>query len=100
MTQQAYGLSSNGYFDKSNPLGGLQTVSGDGSSFESAGMTDVGAPYSLTLVDTLWAGSGNSYSTDGRITQTPEPGALAMFGAGLLGCALFINRRRRASRQS
>ncbi len=100
VTQQAYGLSSNGYFDMSNPLGGLQTVSGDGSSFESTGMTDVAAPYSLTLVDTLWAGSGNSYSTDGRITQTPEPGALAMFGAGLLGCALFINRRRRASRQS
>ena len=32
--------------------------------------------------------------------ETPEPGALAMFAAGLLGCALFINRRRRASRQS
>ncbi len=30
--------------------------------------------------------------------ETPEPGALAMFAAGLLGCALFINRRRRASR--
>ena len=32
--------------------------------------------------------------------ETPEPGALAIFGAGLLGCALFINRRRRAARQS
>ncbi len=31
--------------------------------------------------------------------ETPEPGALAMFAAGLFGCALFINRRRRASRQ-
>ena len=31
--------------------------------------------------------------------ETPEPGALAMFAAGLLGCALFLNRRRRASRQ-
>ncbi len=31
---------------------------------------------------------------------TPEPGALAIFGAGLLGCALFIHRRRRAARQS
>ncbi len=33
-------------------------------------------------------------------TETPEPGALAIFGAGLLGCAVFINRRRRAARQS
>ena len=33
-------------------------------------------------------------------TSVPEPGALALFAAGLLGCALFINRRRRAARQS
>ncbi|MGC8519551.1 MAG: PEP-CTERM sorting domain-containing protein [Steroidobacteraceae bacterium] len=33
-------------------------------------------------------------------TSVAEPGALALFGAGLLGCALFINRRRRASRES
>ena len=32
--------------------------------------------------------------------NTPEPGALAMFVAGLLGCTLFIHRRRRAARQS
>ncbi len=32
-------------------------------------------------------------------TSVPEPGPLALFAAGLLGCALFINRRRRASRQ-
>ena len=28
-------------------------------------------------------------------TEAPEPGALALFAAGLLGCALFANRRRR-----
>jgi hypothetical protein len=28
------------------------------------------------------------------ITTVPEPGALALFGAGLLGCALFVGRRR------
>ncbi len=32
--------------------------------------------------------------------NAPEPGALAICVAGLLGCRLFINRRRRASRQS
>ena len=40
-------------------------------------------------------------SSTGEVpVSTPEPGALAMFTAGLLGCALFINRRRRAARQS
>lgn len=34
-----------------------------------------------------------------NVTTVPEPSALALFAAGLLGCALFINRRRRA-RQS
>ena len=38
-------------------------------------------------------------SSTGGPVSTPEPGALAMFAAGLLGCALFINRRRRAARQ-
>lgn len=33
------------------------------------------------------------------ITTVPEPGTLALFGAGLLGCGLFAARRRRA-RQS
>ncbi len=28
-------------------------------------------------------------------TSVPEPGTLALFGAGLLGCALLISRRRR-----
>ena len=32
--------------------------------------------------------------------SVPEPGTLALFAAGLLGCALFIHRRRRAARQS
>lgn len=32
------------------------------------------------------------------ITTVPEPGALALFAAGLLGCALFVTRRRAARR--
>jgi len=30
-------------------------------------------------------------------TTVPEPGVLALFGAGLLGCAIFVGRRRRAA---
>ena len=76
----------------------------------SLGITTSGGPigniirsYSLTVVDTFSAsatGNDPSYSVDTTLVQAPEPGALAMFAAGLLGCALFINRRRRASRQS
>jgi len=29
------------------------------------------------------------------MTTVPEPGTLALFGAGLLGCAFFVSRRRR-----
>ena len=35
---------------------------------------------------------------DQRFSTVPEPGTLALFGAGLLGCALFVARRR--ARQS
>lgn len=34
---------------------------------------------------------------DQRFSTVPEPGTLALFGAGLLGCAIFVGRRRRAS---
>lgn len=48
------------------------------------------ASYSMTIPST---GSGASVDI---YTSTPEPGALVLFGAGLLGCAVFIGRRRRA----
>ena len=91
----------------SNMIGSLSL-----SKSNALGITTNGGPigstirsYSLTVVDTLSAsnigpGLDPSYSVDTTVVAAPEPGALAMFGAGLLGCALFINRRRRASRQS
>ncbi len=52
---------------------------------------------SMTEVATMNSGA---LLVDGNTpVPTPEPGALALFAAGLLGCALFV-RRRRASRQA
>lgn len=51
--------------------------------------------YNLYYVEANGAPSELSFQ---NVTEAPEPGALALFGAGLLGCALFIGRRRRMSR--
>ncbi len=53
--------------------------------------------YNLYYVEANGAPSELSFQ---NVTEAPEPGALALFGAGLLGCALFIGRRRRMSRSS
>ena len=53
--------------------------------------------YTLYYVEANGAPSELSFQ---NVTEAPEPGALALFGAGLLGCALFIGRRRRMSRSS
>ncbi len=46
-----------------------------------------------------WIGTPNSAALyDGTSTTVPEPGTLALFAAGLLGCALVAARRR--ARQS
>lgn len=50
------------------------------------------ASYSMTIPST-----GQSASVD-IYTQVPEPGTLVLFAAGLLGCALFVSRRRRSSK--
>ena len=53
--------------------------------------------YDLFYVEANGAPSELSFS---NVKEAPEPGALALFGAGLLGCALFVARRRRVSRGS
>jgi PEP-CTERM motif len=117
VTQWAYADTSNTYFGSTDlnaatdfggaydsstaTLIGTLTVDGLGSGFRVGGGSLTG-PYSLTLVDQFCsnpAGSngtcsgGLSFSTDGAIT-VPEPGTLALFGAGLLGCAFIVGRRR------
>ena len=130
ITQSAYVDYGNSYFgssDSNAPMdfGGVysQQASEIGNTFSVHGLNtgstvgggnQMGSPYSLTLVDYFCSSpytsatsgmnsscSGNlSFSSDGQVTSASEPGALAIFGAGLLGCALFINRRRRAANRS
>ena len=96
-----YGLSDN-YMDESNAIGSI-TLNGFGGQYKVGGGPAPGpnmTSYSLTLVDTLSSSCTTNqcavFSIDGSIAgNVPEPGTLALFGAGLLGCALAIARRRR-----
>lgn len=69
-------------------MGGGYEIYGTGN-VSLTGYATTLASFSMTIPST-----GNGASVD-IFTQTPEPGTLAMFGAGLLGCAFFVSRRRR-----
>src|SRR5579885_772927 len=98
VSQWAYIGFNNAYFQKDSLIGTL-TLSGTGGASIYGG-AGANAPYSLTLIDTFTTSCTSkgctSFSTDGDITSAPEPGTLALFGGGLLGCALFVGRRRRS----
>jgi hypothetical protein len=109
-TTSAYWDTANTYFcnsadtaaidcGSSNLIGSL-TLNSASKGLSIAGGPDTIRSYSVTIIDTFAAGLGRdpSYSVDTTVTA-PEPGVLALFGAGLLGVALVIGRRRRA-RQS
>ena len=90
-----------GMYDSTASLIGMLTVNNLGS-LSAQGGTATSGPYSLTLVDQFCSdpvgpngtcASGLSVQATGGITA-PEPGSLALFGAGLLGVALFSGRRR------
>lgn len=101
LTQTAYYDLTNSYFGQGGSVGMVSlTGSGHAGIMGGGAITAADTPYSLTLTDVFTGSSGASFSVDDQVTSAPEPGALAMFAAGLLGCAVFINRRRRASRQS
>ncbi len=69
--------------------GGLQIT---GMGWVSlTGYKTTAASFSLTVP------SSGAASFDVK-TQVPEPSTLALFGAGLLGCAFFVGRRRRSNK--
>ncbi len=85
-----------------NQCGSSNLIGSLSLSAPSSGITVNGGPdpirsYSLTVADTFsFAGAVDpSFSVTSKVTEVPEPGALSLFGAGLLGCAL-VSRRRRA----
>lgn len=107
VTSSAYWDTANTYFCNSANTASVDCGSADligsltlnGTGAESVlGGPDTIRSYSITVIDTFSAGGGSdpSYSVDTTVTQAvPEPGTLALFGAGLLGCAWMLGRRRR-----
>ncbi|HEX8755456.1 MAG TPA: PEP-CTERM sorting domain-containing protein [Steroidobacteraceae bacterium] len=118
ITQWAYMDTGNAYFGSTDltaatdfdgrydpstaSLIGMVSLNGPGAVSSGGGGSGATGPYSLTLVDQFCSSpsgangtctGGVSFSSDGAITA-PEPGGLALFGAGLLGFALFVGRRR------
>ena len=71
-------------------MGGGYEIYGTGN-VSLTGYATTLASFSMTIPST-----GNGASVD-IYTQTPEPSTLAMFAAGLLGCAFFVSRRRRGA---
>lgn len=100
VTQWAYVDSTDTYFGKGSLIGTFSRTGPGIVSGTAVGGGGSAGPFSLTLIDTLSGCSGRgcaTFSLDNDIVAAPEPGTLALFGAGLLGCALFVGRRRRSS---
>lgn len=83
----------------SNLIGSL-TLSGPSTGITVNGGPDPIRSYSLTVSDSFsFAGALDpSFQVKSTLTKVPEPGTLALFGAGLLGVLVLARRRR--TRQS
>jgi hypothetical protein len=94
-SQSAYWDGSNTIFGTANLIGtvGPFITTNHGSAFSAGSST---APNSLTLEQAFTAvgTSGVSFSVDGDVYSTPEPGAIILLGTVLVFCASKLRRRR------
>jgi hypothetical protein len=97
-------IDVNGYLDMTNAEFGtsslLASLHGTGGPFSgnASGVININtAPFSVTLVATINHQQGGVSSFDADL-RVPEPGALALFGAGLLLLGFFRPRRRARAR--
>jgi PEP-CTERM motif len=74
-------------------LTGLPYGDSELSQISTTGSYDLG----LLAQVNLNSNSSGYLSGDLNLQEVPEPASFALFGAGLLGCALFLPRRRRTS---
>jgi hypothetical protein len=93
--------SVNTFMDCSNSAFGTGTAltsqSFTGSAFsggKDAYVSSCSGNYSLTQLATLTLASGSIYSGDSSLA-VPEPPAIALFGAGLLGLCFALRRKER-----
>ncbi|MGH8218581.1 MAG: PEP-CTERM sorting domain-containing protein [Steroidobacteraceae bacterium] len=93
--ESTYLDTGNGLFSLTTALGS-QTYTSGGFNVQSTLANTGAGPYSITAeyVITPHSISGSDNSTIN--VSVPEPATFALFGASLLGCALFLGRRRRS----
>jgi len=101
-SQSAWDSNTNAIFGTQHLIGTVGPFNAPGNhGSASGGGPEVGTaanPYSLTITDTIAAGSSvTGVSLDGNITAVPEPSSLVLFGTGLLAFASFAKRKFRRS---